>query len=102
MVNPVIKGGLASPEAGTYIASRKFARCNLAVGYNKLWKLLIDNKMNKSELGKAVKISPNTVAKLGKDETVSLDILMSICQVFHCNIGDIMEYIPDQEHGLLN
>ena len=68
----------------------------MAVSYNKLWKLLIDNKMNKGEFGKAVKLSPNTVAKLGKNETVSLDILMRICKVFHCDIGDIIEYIQDE------
>lgn len=63
----------------------------MAVSYNKLWKLLIDNKMNKGEFGKAVKLSPNTVAKLGKNEMVSLDILIRICRVLHCDIGDIME-----------
>lgn len=68
----------------------------MAVSYNKLWKLLIDNKMNKGDLGKTVKLSPNTVAKLGKNETVSLDILIRICKVLHCDIGDIMEYIPDE------
>lgn len=69
----------------------------MAVSYNKLWKLLIDNQMNKSDLGKAAKMSPNTIAKLGKNETVSLDILMRICHVFRCDIGDIMEVIPDEE-----
>ena len=46
----------------------------MAISYNKLWKLLIDHKMNKSDLGKAAKMSPNTIAKLGKNETVSLDM----------------------------
>lgn len=71
----------------------------MAVSYNKLWKLLIDNKMNKGDLGKAVKLSPNTVAKLGKDEMVSLDIVMRICKVLHCDIGDIMEIVPDENNG---
>ena len=63
----------------------------MAVNYNKLWKLLIDKKMNKSELREAVKTSPNTIAKLGKNEPVSLDVLIRICKVLECDIGDIME-----------
>ena len=69
----------------------------MAVSYNKLWKLLIDNQMKKSDLGKAAKMSPNTIAKLGKNEPVSMDILMRICKVLHCDFGDIMEMIPDDE-----
>ena len=65
----------------------------MPVSYNKLWKLLIDHKMNKSDLGKAAKMSPNTIAKLGKNETVSLDILVRICEVLNCDIGDIVEVI---------
>lgn len=63
----------------------------MSVSYNKLWKQLIDHKMNKSDLGKAAKMSPNTIAKLGKNETVSLDILVRICEVLNCDIGDIVE-----------
>ena len=63
----------------------------MSVSYNKLWKLLIDHNMNKSELGRAAKMSPNTIAKLGKNETVSLDILVRICEVLDCDIGDIVE-----------
>lgn len=65
--------------------------------YNKLWKLLIDKGISKTELKQAVKMSPNTLAKLGKNETVSLDVLIRICEVLHCDIGDIMELIPAQE-----
>ena len=63
----------------------------MSVSYNKLWKLLIDHNMNKSDLGKAAKMSPNTIAKLGKTESVSLDILVRICEVLNCDIGDIVE-----------
>ena len=63
----------------------------MSVSYNKLWKLLIDHNMNKSELGRAAKMSPNTIAKLGKNESVSLDILVRICEVLDCDIGDIVE-----------
>ena len=67
----------------------------MSVRYNKLWKLLIDHGMNKSDLGKAARMSPNTIAKLGKNEKVSMDILVRICKVLECDIGDIMEIVPD-------
>lgn len=67
----------------------------MAVNYNKLWKLLIDKKMNKSELREAVKTSPNTIAKLGKNEPVSLAVLIRICKVLECDIGDIMEIVEE-------
>ena len=63
--------------------------------YDKLWKLMIENKMNRRELAMAAEISANTVTKLGKNEVVSLEVLMRICKVFHCDIGDIMEVIED-------
>lgn len=69
----------------------------MAVSYNKLWKLLIDKQMNKSDLREAAHMSPNSLAKLGKNETVSLDILMRICKVLECDIGDIMEVMPEDK-----
>lgn len=69
----------------------------MEISYNKLWKLLIDKGISKTELKQAVKMSPNTLAKLGKNETVSLDVLIRICEVLRCDIGDIMELIPAQE-----
>ena len=69
----------------------------MKINYNKLWKLLIDHNMKKGELGKVAKMSPNTIAKLSKNETVSLDILLRICEIFQCDIGDIMEVEPDGE-----
>ena len=65
----------------------------MAVNYNKLWKLLIDKNINKSDLREAVKTSPNTIAKLGKNEPVSLEVLLRICKVLECDIGDIMEVV---------
>lgn len=64
------------------------------VSYNKLWKLLIDKQMKKKDLGEAAGISANTLAKMGKNEKVSLDVLVRICQALKCDIGDIMEVIP--------
>ena len=63
----------------------------MSVSYNKLWKLLIDHGMNKSDLGKVGKMSPNTIARLGKNEMVSLEVLVRICQVLRCDIGEIVE-----------
>lgn len=71
----------------------------MAISYNKLWKLLIDKGISKAELKVAVRMSSNTLAKLGKNETVSQDVLIRICEVLHCNIGDIVELIPDQKDG---
>ena len=67
----------------------------MSLSYDKLWKLMIENKMNRRELAMAAEISANTVTKLGKNEVVSLEVLMRICKVFHCDIGDIMEVIED-------
>ena len=69
----------------------------MSVSCNKLWKLLIDHKMTRGELRVAAQMSPNTLAKLGKDEDVSLDVLKRICGVLKCDIGDIMEIIPESD-----
>ncbi len=63
----------------------------MAVSYNKLWKLLIDKGMTKTELRIATDMSTTTLAKLGKNETVSMDILLRVCKTLECDIGDIME-----------
>ena len=76
----------------------------MKISYIKLWKLLLDKRMKKSELRDLVKMSPNTLAKLGKDEMISMDVIVRICQVLKCDIGDIMEVIPekDDEDGVRN
>lgn len=61
------------------------------VSYNKLWKLLIDKGMKKKDLGDAANISANTLAKMGRNEYVSMDILVRICCALRCDIGDIIE-----------
>ena len=63
----------------------------MARSYNKLWKLMIDKKMNKTQLREAAKISTNAMAKIAKDESVPLETLEKICAVLHCNIEDIVE-----------
>lgn len=71
----------------------------MAISYNKLWKLLIDKKMTQAELRKAADIAPNTMTKLRRDEPVNLAILGRACAVLSCDIGDVMEFIPDEEQG---
>jgi len=65
----------------------------MAVQYNKLWKLMIDRDMNKTDLRKVTQISTNAIAKLGKNEPVSMDTLTKICSALRCDIGDIVEYV---------
>ena len=67
----------------------------MAISYNKLWKLLIDNHMRKKDLKEIADISSGTMAKIGKNETVSLDVLIKICKVLQCDIGDIIEIIDE-------
>ncbi|MDU4203182.1 MAG: helix-turn-helix transcriptional regulator [Negativicoccus succinicivorans] len=63
----------------------------MTVSYTKLWKLLIDNNMNKTQLIKAAGISTNAMAKLGKNEDVRVEVLVKICNALECSIDDIME-----------
>lgn len=66
------------------------------ISYNKLWKRLIDCNMNKTELRQKAKISTNAIAKLGRNESVSMETLDKICKVLDCNIGDIMEFVSEK------
>ncbi len=65
----------------------------MSVSYNKLWKLLIDKKMNKTDLRLAIGASTATMAKLSKEDEVAMDTLARICHVLHCNVGDIMDFV---------
>ena len=64
----------------------------MSVSYSKLWKLLVDKRMNKSQLREAAGISTNAVAKVGRNETVSLETLEKICNSLDCNIEDVIEF----------
>ena len=68
----------------------------MAVNYNKLWKLLIDKGMTKTQMRLRADISTTTLAKLGKSETVSMDVLLKICKLLDCNVGDIMDVINEE------
>ena len=65
--------------------------------YNKLWKLLIDKNMNKKKLREITGISSASIAKLGKGENVTTDVLLRICKELDCDISDIMEVVKDGE-----
>ncbi len=67
----------------------------MRVSYDKLWKLLIDNKMKKGEFYKAAKITDASRHSLTHDEPVHMKVLMNICRVFHCNIGDVVDLIEN-------
>ena len=64
--------------------------------YAKLWKLLIDKKMVKRDLMKATGVTSSTIAKMGKEQPVTLEVLGRICKALDCNIGDIVEVIFDE------
>lgn len=65
----------------------------MQISYNKLWKLLIDKNMNKSELRDKVHMSSSTLAKLSKNQEVALDVLMRICEELDCGLEDIIEFV---------
>lgn len=70
----------------------------MGYSYNKLWKRLIDYNMNKVTLREKAGLSTTTLARLSKNEKVSLDAIGKICETLHCNIGDIMDYISEEHN----
>jgi DNA-binding Xre family transcriptional regulator len=68
----------------------------MAISYNKLWNLVRQNKMKKGELAKAAGISDYMMSKLNKDKPVQMEIMIRLCKVFHCDIGDLMEVIEEE------
>ena len=66
---------------------------SLRVSYNKLWKLLIDKDMSRYQLGRAAVITNGTLVKMKRNETVSMDTLLKICDVLDCDIADIVETV---------
>ena len=67
----------------------------MTVSYNKLWNLVRKNKMKKGDLAKAAEISGYAMSKLNKDEPVQMEVMLRLCKVFHCDIGDLMEVIEE-------
>jgi len=66
----------------------------MGVSYKKLWKLLIDRDMKKKELQLAAKLSTSTMSKLNKCQNVQMDVLVRVCRVLECDIGEIVEILP--------
>ena len=69
----------------------------MAVSYNKLWKKLIDLEMSRTELRLKAGLSTRQLAKLGKNETVSMDIMLRICNVLECSFDDIMDLTQEDK-----
>ena len=69
----------------------------MSVSYKKLWKLLIDKDMNKTDLRNATGISSFTIARMTRGEDVSTAILKRVCMAMQCDIGDIVEFKPDEQ-----
>ncbi len=69
----------------------------MKVSYKKLFKLLIDREIRKGELAELAGISSNSIAKLAKNEHVSMDVLIRVCTVLKVDFGDIMELVPDNK-----
>lgn len=67
----------------------------MRISYNKLWKMLIDKNMNKQDLKELSGVSAASIAKLGKGENITTDVLLKICKALDCNISDIMESINE-------
>lgn len=62
--------------------------------YNPLWKLLIDRNLKKRQLQEMSEVSPASIAKMGRNENVTTEVLLRICEALDCNIEDIMERVP--------
>ena len=67
----------------------------MTIRYDKLWSVLKTNKMKKSDLAKAADLSQSTMTKLNQDRVVSMVIMLRLCKLFHCDIGDLMEVIEE-------
>lgn len=69
------------------------------VSYKKLWKMLVDKNMNKTDLRIQAQLSTNVIAKMGKNEPVSMETMDKVCKVLHCNIGDVMDFVAEDSQN---
>lgn len=76
------------------MANKKETRTHF--NYNRLWKLLIDRGIQKQELQKKSDVSAASIAKMGRGENVTTDVLLRICEALDCNVEDIMERVPNE------
>lgn len=70
----------------------------MVYSYKKLWKLLIDKNMMKKDLMELTKINSATIAKMGRGEAVSLEVLGRICEKLNCNIGDLVDFVIEEKN----
>ena len=70
----------------------------MSYSYNKLWKLMIDKKINKTRLRQEAGITSNAMANMGKDQPVSVEVLAKICHVLDCSLDDIVEIVEDNKN----
>ena len=82
-----------------YLPTTTMAK-KMEASYKKLWKLLIDRDMSKTDLRLKAGISTMALAKLGKNENVSMEVLKKVCTALDCNIGDIMDLVPAKEEKI--
>lgn len=68
----------------------------MVISYIKLWKLLVDKKMSKADLRRATGVAPNTMTRLNRDQEVTLSVLYKICSTLGADIGDVMEFLPEE------
>jgi len=71
----------------------------MSISYKKLWKKLIDIDMTKTQLRLQADLGTATLAKLGKDQPVSMDVLLRICKVLNCDIADIIEVVKEVQNA---
>ncbi len=69
----------------------------MGISYKKLWKLMIDRGVSKTELTQMAGISTNAMAKLGRDEDVRIKTLEKLCTTLDCDLGSIVEFVPDEK-----
>ena len=72
----------------------------MAYSYNKLWKLMIDKNMNKTALRREAGITSNAMAKMGKNQPVSVEVLAKICRVLDCTVDDILEFSVEEDESV--
>ena len=73
----------------------------MAISYNKLWKLLIDKNMMRTEMVYKAGITGNVLGRLAKSQPVSMGSLEKICKLLHCSIGDIVEFVEDESYDYI-
>lgn len=82
-------------------ANRNKKELNTQFSYNRLWKMLIDRNIQKQELQKMSEVSAASIAKMGRCENVTTDVLLRICEALDCKVEDIMERVPNKSINAL-